>query len=187
MYRGYKNLVSLSTLSVDVNQTLLKEISEFSLYSSLIILSPFFLYFSQPLLGTVVNASLIGGALYLKGKKLVPLIVLPSLVTLSRGLLFGSLTLFLAYMLPFIWAGNAILIFSVKFFHLNLKKSYLFASMFGSGLKFAFIFSSALVLYILGIIPVAFLVTMGLIQLFTAVSASLILWPINTVRKKIRK
>lgn len=184
---GYKKLVDLSTLSVDINQSVMKELGEFSLYSVFSFFVPFLLSGPQLFLGAMVNISLLGGALYVKGRKLLPLIVLPSLGVLSRGVIFGPLTIFLLYMLPFIWIGNTILIFSVKFFYLKLKKSYVFASVFGSGLKFAFLFFSASVLYALGVVPASFLVAMGLMQLVTAVSASLIVWPINKTRIKLKK
>ncbi len=188
MYKqSYKNLVNLSNLSVNINHSVMKEMGEFSLYSVFSFVFPFLLSGSQLFMGTMINMTLLGGALYLKGKKLIPLIVLPSLGVLSRGIIFGPMTIFLVFMLPFIWIGNSILIFSVKLFHLKLKKSYVFSSVFGSGLKFAFLFSSALVLYVLGIIPAPFLIAMGLMQLITAVSASLIVWPINKTRKKLKK
>ena len=184
---NYKKIVNLSTLSVDINSSVMKEIAEFSLYSAIAFFMPFMLFGSQFFLGTIVNMSLISGALYVKGKKLIPLMMLPSLGVLSRGMMFGPMTIFLVYMIPFIWIGNFILIFSVKFFHLKLKKSYSFSSVLGSGLKFAFLFSSALVLYVIGAIPVSFLIIMGLIQLVTAVSASIAVFPINKIRKKLKK
>jgi hypothetical protein len=148
---------------------------------------PFLLVGPQLFVGTMVNMSLIGSALYTKGRKLVPIMILPSLGVLSRGLIFGPMTIFLVYMLPFIWLGNAILVFSVKLFHLKMKRSYAFASVFGSCIKFILLFSSALLLYTLGIIPAAFVIAMGTVQLITAVSASLILLPINKARTKFRK
>ncbi|PIP14922.1 hypothetical protein COY88_02950 [Candidatus Roizmanbacteria bacterium CG_4_10_14_0_8_um_filter_35_28] len=53
-------------------------------------------------------------------KKILPVIVLPSLGAILNGVLFGPATIFLYYFLPFIWIGNLILIYSfsqlVKYF-----------------------------------------------------------------------
>ena len=65
--------------------------------------------------------------------------------------------------------------------------SYAFGAITGSIFKVTFLFTSTLVLFILDIIPEAFLVFMGVIQLVTAISASLIIWPVNETRKKLKK
>ena len=188
MYKpSYKKLVDISALTVGIRQNRMKELGEFSLYSVLAFSIPFLLAGPQLFIGTIVNMSLIGSALYLKGRKLLPIMILPSLGVLSRGVIFGPLTFYLVYLLPFIWLGNAILVFSIKFFHLKAKRSYFFSAVLGSGFKFAFLFLSALLLYTLGIIPAAFLIAMGILQLITAISAGMILWPINRARTRFRK
>ena len=60
--------------------------------------------FSSPqwLIGTMVNALLFIAALKLDFKKQLPIIILPSLGALAHGVLFGPLTVFLLYFLPFI-------------------------------------------------------------------------------------
>ena len=183
---GYKNMSELLGLSVSIDHSLKKDIFEFSAYSLLGFLAPFFLSFSQLFLGTVVNISLISSSLYLKGKKILPIIILPSLGVLSRGIIFGPLTIFLMYMIPFIWIGNSILVFSVKLFHIKLNRSYVLSSVFGSFLKAGFLFIITYVLFILGIVPSAFLFLMGAMQLFTAVTASLVLVPVKKIRKKLK-
>ena len=188
MYKpGYRTLSSLSTLTADIRPTRFKELTEFSLYSLLAFSIPFMLAGPQLFVGTLVNMSLIGSALYVKGRKLLPIMILPSLGVLSRGVLFGPLTMYLLYMLPFIWLGNAVLVLSVKYFHLRLKQPYAFGAVLGSVLKFALLFSSTYLLYALGVVPAAFLVAMGAMQLLTAVSAGILLWPINRLRTKVRK
>lgn len=183
----YNNLVDLSRFKTGIYQSKNKYILELGSYSLVAYLTPLFLVHSQFLLGTLINSMLITGALYTRGKSLLLLIFLPSLGVLTKGVLFGPLTIYLFFMLPFIWIGNAILIFSVKFFHLKNKKHYLKGAFYGSVLKTAFLFISVSVLYSLGFVPLAFLTAFGVLQFITAFSAGLILWPVNNLRLRIQK
>jgi hypothetical protein len=187
MYKQYKDLLDLSNLNVGIYQSKTRALVEVTSYSLVAFFFPFFFSQSQILLGTIVNCMLISGALYVKGKNLIPLIILPSLGALSRGFLFGPNTVYLIYMLPFIWIGNAILIFTIKFVHLKMKRQYVSGAVFGSVLKACFLFLSALLLYNLGVIPSVFLLTMGIIQAITSLSASFVMWPINKLRLKIHR
>ena len=67
------------------------------------------------------STAVITSSLNLKGWKLVPVILAPALGALSRGLLFGPMTIYLIYLLPFIWIGNTILVFTFKQLKLNNK------------------------------------------------------------------
>lgn len=141
---------------------------EMTLYTLFSFLLPIVLSHPQIVVGVAVNAMLVLAALNLKGYKLLPVIIAPSLGALSGALLFGPFTKFLLYMAPFIWLGNAILVFSFKVFRLRLKKNYWLTLGIGSLLKSGFLFLSAITLYALGIIPVIFLTAMGVMQLLTA-------------------
>lgn len=141
---------------------------ELVVYSLVCFFTPFFIGHPQVFVGIVVNAALITAALNLKGYKLLPVIILPSLGVLSRGILFGPLSKFLLYMIPFIWIGNSILVLSFKHFKLGKKYNYWLTLAVGALLKSGFLFLSALVLYKLGIVPVIFLTAMGVIQVATA-------------------
>ncbi|MGC9310922.1 MAG: hypothetical protein ACP5E4_04350 [Candidatus Aenigmatarchaeota archaeon] len=178
----FRTLGELTNLKTGIYQPKMQYALEVGLYSSAALLMPLLLFQSQFLLGTVVNAMLISGALYLKGKEMLPLIILPSIGTLAKGVLFGPLTVNLIYMLPFIWMGNAVLIYSIKGLHLkkgfNLPKSAALASIFKSGLLFA----SAFALFSAGFVPPAFLTAFGIMQFVTAFSAGLILWPVHRWR-----
>lgn len=176
-------LFSISTLTVGMKQNKVMEMAEFSLLSGISFFIPF-LMADQLLAGTFVNMSLIGGSLYMKGRNLLPLIILPSLGMLSRGILFGPLTFYILYMLPFIWLGNASLIMSMKLLHLKMKRSYFVSALAGSFIKFSILISAALTLYNLRIIPAEFLVAMGILQLTTAVSASFVFFPIKRIQSK---
>lgn len=139
------------------------------LYSFSAFLIPLLIGHPQILVGILVNSALILCALFLDFKGTLPVIMLPSLAVLSRGLIFGPFTIFLVYMVPFIWLGNAILVYSMKYLFCNKKISYFISLGVGSVLKTAFLFTSAYVLYSLNLIPAALLVPMGMMQLTTAV------------------
>ena len=99
----------------------IQENAELVVYSMVCFFVPFLLGHPQLLVGTVVNASLILAALNLKSYKLLPIIMIPSLGVLTKGLIFGPFTIFLVYMIPFIWIGNTILVYCFKKFNLGLR------------------------------------------------------------------
>lgn len=137
-------------------------------YSAIAFFVPMLLGHPQLLVGAVVNGMLVLAGLNLKGHRLLPVIVAPSLGALTAGILFGNFTVFLLYMAPLIWIGNAILVFSFKIMKLEKKMNYWTTLISGSLLKAVFLFSGAFVLYSLGIVPVMFLTVMGVFQVYTA-------------------
>ena len=144
---------------------------------------PFFIGHPQIAVGIIVNAMLITSALNLKGWKIAPIIILPSLAMLSRGLLFGPFTIYLLYLVPFIWIGNFILVISFKYFKLRLKRNYWLTLVLGSLFKSGFLFLSVFVLYLLGLIPVIFLAAMGLMQVVTAVFGGITAYGLHNIKK----
>ncbi|MFH0973856.1 MAG: hypothetical protein V1817_03670 [Candidatus Micrarchaeota archaeon] len=142
------------------------------LLCSLCFLVPFALGEPQLVVGTIVNAALVAGAFKLRGWELLPLVTLPSLGALSRGLVFGPWTPYLALMIPFIWLGNAALVFAVKRFAVLEKKGFAFGNAAGIAAKVALIFGAACALYSLGALPIVFLAAMGILQLVTALAGS---------------
>lgn len=117
-------------------------------------------------------------ALNLRGKRLLPVILLPSIGAYAAGLIFGVASSALLIMIPFIWIGNSILVFSMKKLTLSMKKNRVVSLVVGSGAKAAFLFISAFVLFSFGLVPAIFLTAMGILQLGTALiggSAALIL------------
>ncbi len=142
-----------------------------NLYSYLLVgfLVPFTIGHPQLLVGALVNATLVLGAVELgSARKIVPLLFAPSLGVLARGLIFGPFTPFLAVMLPFIWLGNAILVFGVREFYRKRKVNYGITLGVFSAAKAGFLFSVAFVLVSATILPPVFLAAMGSIQLITA-------------------
>lgn len=160
-----------------------QEIIEIVLYSAAAFFIPMLLSHPQYLVGAAVNAFLIIAAMNIKGYKLLPVIIAPSLGALTHGMLFGPFTIFLVYMIPFIWIGNAILVYSFKYFKLNKKINYWITLLIGSLLKSGSLFVIAYVLYSLNLVPVIFLTAMGIVQLITAVSGGLIAYGFNFVKK----
>ncbi|MBW2977799.1 hypothetical protein KY331_03055 [Candidatus Woesearchaeota archaeon] len=158
---------------------------EMVVYTAVCFFIPLFIGHPQIVVGIVVNSLLIASALNVKGYKLLPVIISPALGAITRGVLFGPFTIFLLYMIPFIWIGNAILVFSFKFFKLRLKKNYWITLILGSLLKAGFLFSVAWILYSLGVIPVIFLTAMGMMQLTTAIFGGIAAYGFQAVKKKL--
>lgn len=157
---------------------------ELVIYSALCFFVPFFMGHPQYIVGVAVNAALITAALNLKSWKLLPVIMLPSLAVVSRGVIFGPWSIFLVYMIPFIWVGNSILVLSFKHFRLGKKYSYFTTLLMGAGFKSAFLFASALILYKLSIVPAVFLISMGLLQLGTALIGGAAAYGIHQAKKQ---
>ena len=156
---------------------------EMVVYSVICFFIPLLMGHPQILVGVVVNAALVVAALNLKGYKLLPVILLPSLGVLSRGVIFGPFSVFLVYMIPFIWIGNAILVISFKHFKLGKKYNYWHTLVIGTILKSGFLFLSAFVLYKFGVLPVVFLIAMGVLQVFTAIGGGIMAYGIHYGKK----
>jgi len=142
---------------------------------------PLFLGHQQIIVGSVVNAFLIAGALHLKGWKTLPIIIMPSLGAVAAGLLFGPLNKFILLMVPFIWIGNALLVISIKRFKLN----YWFKLGLGSIIKAGFLFTAAFILYTLGALPVIFLTAMGILQVATALVGGILAFTYEKTAQKL--
>jgi len=147
---------------------------------------PFFIGHPQQVVGVAVNAALVLAALNLKSVKVLPVIILPSLAVLSRGVIFGPFTYFLVLMIPFIWLGNTILVYAFKRFAVDQKKNKVLALVIGAAAKTAFLFSAAFVLFKIGALPAIFLTTMGLFQLYTALAGGALALGIHTIKKKLQ-
>lgn len=158
-----------------VNEFLIEN-TELIIYTSICFFLPFFLHQSQYLTGTIINTALVLSALRLKTNKLLPIIIMPSLGVLMAGLLFGTLTNYLLYLIPFIWIGNASLIYFVR--KINKK---LVSLPVATVIKAGFLFSATFILVKLTLIPSAFLVAMGPIQLLTSLSGGTIAFGINKI------
>ena len=163
------------------------ENKEMILYSLISFAFPFLFPSFQILIGSTVNAALVLSAFYLKGKKVLPMIILPSIATISRGILFGPLTVYLVYLLPFIWLGNAVLIGMMKLLYIKLKGNYVVSSIFSISAKVSIIFASTYILFTLNVVPQALLLAMGLIQVITATIGCASAYFVDFGRKRLLK
>ncbi len=163
----------------------LQENIEMIVYSVVCFFVPFFIGHPQIVVGIIVNTSLVLAALNLKSYKLLPVVMLPSLAILSRGIIFGPFTIFLVYMIPFIWIGNSILVWAIKEFNLNRKMNRFVSLAIGAGLKTLFLFSAAFIMVKIGFLPAVFLTVMGIMQLYTAVAGGLLAFGVHGVKKRV--
>ena len=161
------------------------EIIETAIYSAVCFLVPFIIGHSQLVTGIIVNAALVLAALNLKNEKLLPVILLPSLAVLSRGIIFGPLTLYLIYLIPFIWLGNFLLVFLVKRLFLGSNRNRWLTLGIGSTAKVAFLFAGALALFGLSLIPQALLIPMSILQLATAIGGGTLAFGGQYLKKKL--
>ena len=115
---------------------------------------------NQIITGTIVNF-----LLFVTPKKYVwPVIVFPSLAVMARGIIFGPLTPFVYYFIPFIWMGNWMLAKLASQGH----------PLQGIFVKVAILYVGANVFVIFKIAPKIFLTSMGIMQLVTAVLGGII-------------
>ncbi len=166
----------IKTLPISLTPTFTRTIFTTLSFSSYAI--PFLLGHPQVLVGSLVNAALYLSAILLPQRLFLPIIFLPSLAVLSRGLIFGPLTPFLLYIIPFIWLGNLLLVLSFKkIFHLS-KANFPFSVIISAIIKMSFLYFCASTLFKLSLVPKLFLTTMGLIQGITAVTGGLLAYVI---------
>lgn len=138
-------------------------------------LIPFIFGHPQILIGIFVNALIIRSALSLQSYKTLPIIFTPSLGALARGMIFGPYSVFLIYMIPFIWIGNLILIYAFKM-KIKNKHNYFAVLAAGSIAKAGFLYAVAFTMYSVSIIPAIFLSAMGIMQLITAVFGGIVVY-----------
>ena len=130
-------------------------------------LIPFILEGPQLLVGSLVNAALVYAALNVSAGRALPVVFMPSIAALSRGALFGALTPYLAIMLPVIWAGNVLLVYSIKM--AAARSVPLWISLPGAAaLKAGVIFLFAFLMVQVDVLPPAMVSAMGIVQLATA-------------------
>lgn len=133
---------------------------------------PFFISGPQWLTGTVVNTLLFIAVSRLPTRRLFPVIILPSVGAVLHGMLFGPLTLFLIYFLPFIWIGNSILM--GVFAYLRKRVSSIIGVITSAAFKSIFLFVVANIYFKFHLVPKMFITSMGFIQLVTAISGGLL-------------
>lgn len=136
------------------------------LVAALSFIVPFLLSQSQIPTGVFVNALLYLAVLFLPASARMPIIIFPSLASLTRGLLFGSFTTFLLVFIPIIWLGNWLL--TIVFDALRLKLGFVSAGIIAAIVKVGVLFLTATLFVHFRVVPKIFLTTMGNVQLVTA-------------------
>ena len=176
--------ISDSLFRQEYSLTRVQEYVEMAVYSVIAVSLPFLLGHEQLLVGAAVNCALVLAALNLKGARLLPVIILPSIGAYLAGLIFGVASPALLYMIPFIWAGNAVLVLCIKYFMLDRKANRAAALGFGAAAKALFLFLSAFALLSFGMVPAAFLTAMGVFQLATAAMGGAAALGIQVAKKR---
>ena len=128
---------------------------------------------SQIIVGSVENTMLVLTALNLKGlSKILLIVTMPSISTILSGYIFKSASVYMVYMIPAIWIGNFLLIFSFKYLMIAKEKNYFLCSILGIFCKVLIIFGSFIILKYLNIFPKKIVANlqsaMSVIQLITA-------------------
>ena len=158
-----------------------------ALYGLVLFLVPF-LSANQLIVGTIVNALLIKSAISVKSKNVYLLSIVPSIAAFSAGFLFGSLTHQVILMLPFIWAGNALLMVITRKFFVNGKKEFFYSNLLAGTIKTAALFLPAIALFTLGLAPTIVLTAFGIMQFATAQAGGAVAIAWNyTVKKTFSK
>ncbi|HBB03165.1 MAG: hypothetical protein US89_C0008G0024 [Candidatus Peregrinibacteria bacterium GW2011_GWF2_38_29] len=148
----------------------------------IVIAVPLLFAHPQIVVGAIVNFVLIYVAMNFKGGRLIPIVILPSLAVLLRGILFGPLTYYVLIFAPFIWLANAIFVMGIRYFLMKKWTNYWSFGM-SALLKTAFLFSIALIFVNLFKFPAMFLQAMGALQLGTALIAGVVYLGLEKVRK----
>ncbi len=146
---------------------------------------------SQLIIGSIVNSVLILTALNLTGKlKILGIVTMPSISTILSGYVFKNASPYMAYMIPAIWVGNFLLIYSYKLLVINKNKNYILTSIIGITLKVVVIFSSFSILKLFGVFPDKLVsnlqVAMSYTQLMTATIGAALTYIIYILEKKDR-
>jgi hypothetical protein len=163
----------------------LQEYVEMFIYAGIAFSLPFLFGHQQLFVGSAVNCMLVLAALNLKGKRLLPVILLPSLGAYTAGMIFGAASTPLLMMIPFIWVGNTIIVMSMKTLTLSMGKNRILSLLVGAGAKAGFLFAAAFALFSFGLVPVIFLTAMGVLQLTTALIGGASALAIQEGKKRI--
>lgn len=141
---------------------------------------------SQLIIGSIVNASLIVTAMNLKGwAKILGVVTMPSISTILGGYVFKTASVFMVYMIPAIWIGNFVLVYTYKKILVQKNKNYFLAGIVGIVIKVAIIFGAFNILKAIGIFPPKLITNlqtaMGMVQAITATVGMIIAFVIYKI------
>ncbi len=149
---------------------------EFSLISLIAFAIPMLLSHPQIITGSIVNAILIYSSLRFRAKYILPLIVLPSISAVVKGMLFGPATPLLIFLMPFIWVGNAAIIYAMKDMFVEKKKHYILSLIMGAFIKALIIGGGAFIVSQFIKLPTILLIGMSIMQIITATIGGLLVY-----------
>lgn len=154
------------------------------IYSVVAFFLPFILSHStqQLIVGSIVNLMIIFSAFHLKKFQAIPLMIMPTIGVIAASQLFGTFTIKLLYMIPFIWIGNFLLFAAIKKLFIDKKMNYVIALPVSIMLKTALLFSVAFIFVSLGLLPALFLTAMGIVQIITALIGGTIAYGLMRAR-----
>lgn len=179
----FKQTLNLKLLNTSKTHQLI----EITLLSLISFFLPFFMGSPQILVGTIVNALLIRSALSLKGRQLLPIIFLPSLGALARGIVFGPFTVYLTYLIPFIWFSNFVIVYFTKVLKIKINLNLSISIVISTLMKTSVLFIPAFIMVGINAIPNSFLKSMGITQLITALLGGAAIVIYNSLESKILK
>ncbi len=158
--------------------------TEFLVYCLLSFFVPFLIGHPQILIGSLVNFFLIRTAQYFDAKYVLAIVFLPSLGVYSTGILFSNLTTHLLYFIPFIWISNLLFIYIYKQEVIFKKNNPYLSSIKTSFAKAGLLFLVAVIFVFAFNFSQIFLLTMGVIQLITAIIGSFLSSAIYVLENK---
>lgn len=148
---------------------------------------------NQFIVGPAVNAALILAALNLRGAvRLSSIVLLPSVTAISLGVFAFVGNVFMLYIVPAIWAGNAVLVLCFKYLYVHRQLNYIFVAAVAVMGKAAVIFLTYNILVWSGVImmggPVDTVMSsmMGLTQVITATAGAVIAYGIVRLRGRLQ-
>lgn len=122
----------------------------------------------QILTGSLVNAFLFLATMQkISTRSRIVIAILPSAGAVINGVLFGTFTPFLLYLMPAIWLGNMLIMHIYDM--VSRRFEPVSAILVGAGFKSFTIFAWSLFLFRLHIIPQTLINAMGIVQFTTAV------------------
>lgn len=141
---------------------------------------------SQIVVGAIINTTLVMSAISVKGwKNIVALITVPSISALTSGLVLSVASIFTVYMIPAIWIGNLLLVYSIKRIYVKNNKNFVLASFIGILGKALIIFTGFNLLTLLISMPehvkMVLTTAMGSNQVITAILGCSIAYGITKV------
>ena len=111
---------------------------------------------NQFLIGPLVNCALVIAGVNFRGfKRIWTIIFLPSIFTLLTGIVFSLGSIYVLYMVPAIWLGNASMVLMFKYLHVHKKVNYTLTAALAVTLKVTLIFTGFLIMKSFADMPLA--------------------------------